>query len=78
MKVFILILMFVASLAASSVSVAATTNNRTQFDCRKTVRIEVTGTKYRHAQFVKACPHAEPMKAGKCVTNIWGQMRCLE
>jgi len=78
MKVSIMILMVVASLAASSVSVAGPTKDRTKFDCRETVRIQVTGTKYRKVTFVKACPHTEQRNDGKCVTTIWGQMRCLE
>jgi hypothetical protein len=78
MKTTIYTLLVAAMVAAPTVTFASTTKDRTKFDCRETVRIEVTGGRYRQVKFVKVCPHTEQMKAGKCVTNIWGQMRCLE
>ena len=77
MKATIYGLLVAVMVAGPSVAFATTTKDSSRFDCRETVQVKVTSGKYPKVKFVKACPHPEEMENGECVTNIWGQMRCL-
>lgn len=80
MKMKLILAAVAAALVLSSLSQGAVTKDRTAFDCRETVKIHKyqVGPKRWAVKFVKACPHRDKLAEGKCVTTIWGQMRCTE
>jgi hypothetical protein len=72
-----LAVMGVASEAASN----RAAKDPTKYDCYQYVRVPSISPAYDvkfGPKIVKVCPYKDKLAAGKCETDIWGRMRCIE
>lgn len=67
--------------AGCATTTARTAKDPTKYDCYVYIRKPPITPAYEvkfGPKIVKVCPYKDKMAAGKCETDMWGRMRCIE